>query len=789
MTILFLKQIMNIFLKRISAHLALLFLLFQTLVPSHILHAANSSDLIYPLKEISKLECRFEEFNSLSSACKEDLPILKTKDYEKYASQNGGYNDFTRLYTVLWGASYKYGWDVWNGGHQGTDFATAKGTPVYTIANGTVINVWNDIWWGKFVSIEHTINGQKIVSNYAHLSKITVNDGERVDIGEKIWEVWSTGNSTWNHLHFQIDRPSTFHPYYYDWNACPYSYYKITEEGVCFDELQKNTFDPLEFLETNGAILEETNYSSSNTVSVLQNTQASSSNSNSSTTSSKDIFATTVYYGYGTSDDVKEIQRIYNKLGYYDWRISGDFEDLEESIIEYQLDTEVLENREQDGAGWFWPKTRAQTKVDYDVYVANGGQQVLTVSSQNIPATSNSRDSVKISKVNLMTREEREAQEVQNFLGAYELKLGLDSMHMSVADTTISELTLKTSRWKVFRGTTPGNISFEYDKSKVSIFPESFYHFVDGSREIHITALSEGNTTIEVKIWDTVVKKYSITVWWEQEAPKVESAKIYMNKEVVLWDTNRGIVLMQDQYDNKLVRTEYDGRFNMVSDDAIEYCIKRGSIETIRETYVRKCYDSEYKSDLEFDYSDTIAGLLLFEYRVLDTENVNMNLELGSKKLSINNLEVEAPKGLSPNYEYYNESIEMIQRSIATDLNQWYFLENRAMSEKDAYNWISNASGKTFYSNNFDTITRQDFLDIAYEAFGSQTNKYTQRNYTDLDSDGEIQVASLLGSDYEWQDKFWDKYFQPDKSITRGEAAYMLSHILQNSSTSFIARQ
>jgi hypothetical protein len=73
---------------------------------------ASSSEIVYPLKQISRLDCRFEDFDTLSGDCKQDLPILHTKDYEKYATLNGGYNDYTRLYTVLWGASYTYGWDI-----------------------------------------------------------------------------------------------------------------------------------------------------------------------------------------------------------------------------------------------------------------------------------------------------------------------------------------------------------------------------------------------------------------------------------------------------------------------------------------------------------------------------------------------------------------------------------------------------------------------------------------------------------------------------------------------------
>jgi len=61
-----------------------------------------SSKVIYPLKTVSKLDCRFKEFNTLSSDCKQDLPVLNTKDYKKYATKDGGYNYYTRIYTVLW---------------------------------------------------------------------------------------------------------------------------------------------------------------------------------------------------------------------------------------------------------------------------------------------------------------------------------------------------------------------------------------------------------------------------------------------------------------------------------------------------------------------------------------------------------------------------------------------------------------------------------------------------------------------------------------------------------------
>jgi hypothetical protein len=42
---------------------------------------ADENKIVYPIKTISKLKCRFSDFDTLTSDCKRDLPILKTKDY------------------------------------------------------------------------------------------------------------------------------------------------------------------------------------------------------------------------------------------------------------------------------------------------------------------------------------------------------------------------------------------------------------------------------------------------------------------------------------------------------------------------------------------------------------------------------------------------------------------------------------------------------------------------------------------------------------------------------------
>ena len=366
---------------------------------------ASSNKIVYPLKEISKLECRFQNFHDLKSNCKQDLPILKTRDYKKYATKNGWYNDFTRLYTVLWGSSYKYGWDVGNWGHIWTDIATAKWTPIYSIADWKVIHSKTDVALWKMVSVEHYINGKKIVSNYAHMSKIIAKKWDRVKAGEKIGEVGSTGNSTWNHLHFQIDLDTPFHPYYYNYKACPYSYYKISESDICFKELEKNTIDPLLFLETNGSVL--------NNITV---TKSKTKNPSSSNTVSRDefsIFDKTVYIWY-SKNDIREVQKIYKELGYYNWSINGKYEDVLESVIDYQVKRWVIQNRNSHWAGWFGPKTRTQTKKDYTKLLAsNWNNSTNNNNSNETVVIENKIKTEKISKKSLLTREEIEAREVK----------------------------------------------------------------------------------------------------------------------------------------------------------------------------------------------------------------------------------------------------------------------------------------------------------------------------------------------------------------------------------------
>ena len=87
--------------------------------------------------------------------------------------------------------------------HKGVDFAAPTGTPIYAGGNGIVEYVGRNGGYGKYIRIRHN-NGYKTA--YAHLSNYRkgISKGVRVNQGEVIGYVGSTGNSTGPHLHYEI---------------------------------------------------------------------------------------------------------------------------------------------------------------------------------------------------------------------------------------------------------------------------------------------------------------------------------------------------------------------------------------------------------------------------------------------------------------------------------------------------------------------------------------------------------------------------------------------------------
>lgn len=89
--------------------------------------------------------------------------------------------------------------------HSGTDIAAPGGTPILAAADGTVtianaIDSWGG-GYGYHIKVKHNDTYDTL---YAHCSSICVTVGQEVKQGEVIGYVGTTGNSTGNHLHFEV---------------------------------------------------------------------------------------------------------------------------------------------------------------------------------------------------------------------------------------------------------------------------------------------------------------------------------------------------------------------------------------------------------------------------------------------------------------------------------------------------------------------------------------------------------------------------------------------------------
>src|SRR5690554_360081 len=135
------------------------------------------------LDEIAKLA---EEKEELLTAIPAIQPV-KNEDLKRMASGYGIRTDpFTKARKMHWGM----------------DFTSPKGTPIYATGDGKVIRADNNAsGYGKHIRIDHSYG---YMSLYGHLSQYNVKSGQKVQRGDLIGFVGSTGRSEAPHLHYEV---------------------------------------------------------------------------------------------------------------------------------------------------------------------------------------------------------------------------------------------------------------------------------------------------------------------------------------------------------------------------------------------------------------------------------------------------------------------------------------------------------------------------------------------------------------------------------------------------------
>lgn len=126
--------------------------------------------------------------SSSGSGSNNDSSVLNTGDLSfSWPLAGYGYESITQYYG--------------NNGHRGLDIGIPYGTPIYASESGQVISAEYHWSWGNNVLIWHN---DTYSTRYAHCSSLAVSAGEYVQKGQVIGYAGSTGNSTGNHLHFEV---------------------------------------------------------------------------------------------------------------------------------------------------------------------------------------------------------------------------------------------------------------------------------------------------------------------------------------------------------------------------------------------------------------------------------------------------------------------------------------------------------------------------------------------------------------------------------------------------------
>lgn len=160
------------------------------------------------LEKTIELDFEIEERKSYTNdiSTEDEIEEQKTDIIKEYKKPETFYPTVSTYISSYYG-NRSMGW------HSGIDIAGSYADPIYAYKDGEVISACYSGGYGNMILVQHEDGTE---TRYAHLSSILVSVGEYVYGGEKIGLMGSTGNSTGNHLHFEmIINNETVNPYNY----------------------------------------------------------------------------------------------------------------------------------------------------------------------------------------------------------------------------------------------------------------------------------------------------------------------------------------------------------------------------------------------------------------------------------------------------------------------------------------------------------------------------------------------------------------------------------------------
>ena len=168
------------------------------------------------------------------------------------------------IYTTMYLGNYMpWDYDEWVGSHPWVDIVPQTiHDNLYACLSWIVHFAWTNASNGNYIVLKHIWvpdpsdfnKTTTLYSCHLHLSELNVKTWDNVSEWDIIGKCGNTGNSTWEHLHFQIDTDKAlFHPYWpFTWKESQESwlgFFEAVNKWLWIENARKYTINPLVYLD------------------------------------------------------------------------------------------------------------------------------------------------------------------------------------------------------------------------------------------------------------------------------------------------------------------------------------------------------------------------------------------------------------------------------------------------------------------------------------------------------------------------------------------------------------
>jgi len=387
----------------------------------------------------------------------------------------------------------------------------------------------------------------------------------------------------------------------------------------------------------------------------------------------------------------------------------------------------------------------------------------------------------------MISKEELKLTELQLFFARYKFKTKskIPGNIMWVWWKWKIDITAYKKYWNVkYNWLTPWQITFNYDKTIVSVFPKWIKYIENWKREIKITAKKLWTTKVVVMLWWKIIWSHTIRIVNKQTQLEVEKGIVKSLWTHYIWSENWWVNIMKDEHHNTIIKVPYNWLFYLKTNSNTKLCyFDITDMKQIKTISKKQCKKSELKDEIEFDYTKTLQWILIF--KTLAHKAWSIKLELykykGAKIWSYNLWRAYYPKDLKKTDTYYQFIITLLKNNLIKNYSKKYFAPDFELKETTGITWVNNIFPNMEEQKwkKFKKMTRLEFLKLISKASWI-LSKNTSNEFSDIQKNDSEYANILLDIDAKFIDKFWKKYFQPEKKILRKEAAYILYKLIKS---------